>query len=67
MNGSQEGKGLWSLSNIRTKAGPLSVKPIVEAKTLRGDISFITVEFYSEFVVLACNFSPLPSDNKKPL
>ena len=34
MNGSQEAKGLWSLSNIRTKTRPFSVKRIIETKIL---------------------------------
>ena len=46
MNGSQEAKCLWWLSNIRTKTRPFSVKPPVEAKILCGDISLITVEFH---------------------
>ena len=46
MNGSQEAKGLWLLSNIRTKRRPLSVKPTIERKILCGDISLVTVEFH---------------------
>ena len=34
MNGSQEAKGLWLLSNICMKTRPFSVKPIIEAKIL---------------------------------
>ena len=34
LNGSQEAKGLWSLTNIRTKTRPPDVKPLVEANKL---------------------------------
>ena len=46
MNGSQDAKGLWSLSNIHMETRPFSIKPIIEAKILRGDISLITIEFH---------------------
>ena len=38
MNGSQEAKGLWSPSNICKKTRPFSVKPIIDARILQGDI-----------------------------
>ena len=34
LNGSQEAKGLWSLTNIRTKTRPSDVKLLIEANKL---------------------------------
>ena len=34
LNESQEAKGLWSLTNIRTKTRPSDVKPLIEANKL---------------------------------
>ena len=49
MNGSQEAKGLRSLSNIRMKTRTFSVKPIIEAKYFEEIFHGLQLNFIKNF------------------